>query len=179
MLHYVISYVISLDIAWYRSTSIVHCSLLAVFYRRVGPGEFGPRFRRHGHKVRKKEKTEMNEMNMTKWQKNGRKMAEEWQKNGRICIWEGRMLRDREVMWRLCGAQRGKVWSTWQLRLLRPSRPSNTKWTKSARPHSLCARPLHRSSPSSLRIWCWARNLGPTWTKLRHGWFPGSFLGHK
>jgi hypothetical protein len=59
--------------------------------------------------VRKKEKTEMNEMNMTKWQKNGRKMAEEWQKNGRICIWEGRMLRDREVMWRLCGAQRGKV----------------------------------------------------------------------
>ena len=107
------------------------------------------------------------------------KMAEEWQKNGRICIWEGRMLRDREVMWRLCGAQRGKVWSTWQLRLLRPSRPSNTKWTKSARPHSLCARPLHRSSPSSLRIWCWARNLGPTWTKLRHGWFPGSFLGHK
>lgn len=51
--------------------------------------------------MRKKEKTEMNEineMNMTKWQK-----------NDRICIWEGRMLRDREVMWRLCGAQRGKV----------------------------------------------------------------------
>ena len=26
--------------------------------------------------MRKKEKTEMNEMNMTKWQKNGRRMAE-------------------------------------------------------------------------------------------------------
>ena len=140
----------------YCGTSIVHCSFLAVFYRRVGPGEFGPRFG-----------VDMD----TKWEsEDWKKEKTEHEQNGRICTWEGRMLRDRKVMW-LGGALRGKVWSTWRRRLLRPSRPSNSSWSSGPSSGSVVqgpiargyARPRHRSSPSSLRIWCWARNLRPSW----------------